>query len=310
LAATTNEKVLDDVMVQVGHDFELKCLGEARSYLGIDLERDRDGNFRISQPAYIQKIIECSGQTDAKTSKFPIDTGYYKLEGNELPTNDEYRRLIGMLLFLATNSRPDIAASISILSQRVTKPRDCDLNEVKRVIRYLKATKDEKLHLSVSNPKEKMFAYSDADWAEDRDGRKSHSGLFCSVNEGAIMWSCRKQDIVALSSAEAEFVALTDTCKEVVWINRLAKDFGIEIKEPITVYTDSQSAMAMVNNQKFSHRTKHIDTKYYFVKDMVEKGIVRLVYQPTETNIADLMTKPLGGTKVEQLRRLAGLTKG
>jgi hypothetical protein len=123
------------------------------------------------------------------------------------------------------------------------------------------------------------------------------------------MWSCRKQDIVALSSAEAEYVALTDTCKELIWIRRVAKGFGVAIDGPMKVYTDSQSAMAMCTNQKFSHRTKHIDTKYYFIKDMVDKGQLNLEYHPTETNIADLMTKLLGSVKMEVLRRLAGMQK-
>jgi hypothetical protein len=131
--------------------------------------------------------------------------------------------------------------------------------------------------------------------------------MFCSVFGGATMWSCRKQDLVALSSAESEYIALTDTCKEMIWLRRVAKDFGVEVDGPIKIYTDSQSAMAMCTNQKFSHRTKHIDTRYYFIKDLVSKGIVKLEYHPTETNIADMMTKPLGNIKIEVLRRLAGL---
>jgi Reverse transcriptase (RNA-dependent DNA polymerase) len=307
LAATSKEEILDKLMDNVGRDFELKGLGDAKHYLGIDLERDEDGHFKISQSAYIAKIVEAAGLKDAKPSKHPVDTGYYKLEGNELETNDEYRKLIGMLLYLSTNSRPDIAASISILSQRVTKPRDVDMTEVKRVIRYLKGTEKMKLALSTNECDEKVIAYSDSDWAENKNGRKSHSGLFCAVNGGTVMWSCRKQDVVALSSAEAEFIALTETCKEVIWINRVAGDLGVKKMMPITIKTDSQSAMAMCENQRFSHRTKHIDTRYYFVKDLVANGTIKLSYQPTDSNIADMMTKPLGGNKIEHLRQLAGL---
>jgi transposase InsO family protein len=307
LAATSKEEILNRLMSDVGKDFELKCLGDAKHYLGIDLERDKDGHFKISQPSYIAQIVESAGLKDAKPSKYPVDTGFYKLEGEELKSNEEYRKLIGMLLYLSTNSRPDIAASISILSQRVTKPRDVDMCEVKRVIRYLKGTQKLKLRLSANKCKEKVIAYSDSDWAENREGRKSHSGLFCAVNGGTVMWSCRKQDVVALSSAEAEFIALTETCKEIIWINRVAGNFGVKNVVPITVKTDSQSAMAMCENQRFSHRTKHIDTRYYFVKDLVNNGTIKLSYQPTESNIADMMTKPLGGNKIEHLRRLAGL---
>lgn len=181
------------------------------------------------------------------------------------------------------------------------------MNEVKRVARYLSGTKEAKLRLSASDGPAKWHAYSDADWGEDPHDRKSHSGVYCSVNGGAIMWSCKKQEIVALSSAEAEYVALSETCKEMVWLSRVGEEFGIQRREPIRIFTDSQSAMAMITNQGFSHRTKHIDTKFHFVKDLVEKKIVELRYHPTETNVADMMTKPLGGNKIRQLRELAGL---
>jgi hypothetical protein len=115
------------------------------------------------------------------------------------------------------------------------------------------------------------------------------------------MWSCRKQSVTALSSAEAEYVALSETCKEVLW-----HYFGIKSSGSIRVLTvlDSQSAMAIVENDRFSHRTKHIDTKFHFIKSSVGDKIIKLEYEPTATNVADLLTKPLGGNKIAQLREL------
>lgn len=310
LAATNKGEMLNSLMSSIGEDFELKDLGEVKDFLGINTERDGDGDYFISQPDYIAKIIDTAKLTEGKISKFPMDTGYHKLEGKELPTNELYRKVVGMLLYLSTNSRPDIAASVAILSQRVKNPRDVDMNEVKRVVRYLKGTQHEKLRLSSRNCKEILFAYSDADWAENKVDRKSHSGFYCSMNGGTIGWSCKKQDLVALSSAEAEYVALSEASKELIWTTRIAKHFGVKLPAPISVYTDSQSAMAMITNQKFSHRTKHIDTKYHFVKDIIGKGVIELKYHPTATNVADMMTKPLGGNKILELRRLAGLDEG
>lgn len=307
LAATNNETMMDKLMKAVGKDFELKCMGEAKEYLGIELQRDEQGNFGISQSANIKAIIDEAGMTNSKPSKFPIDTEYRKLEGKELESNEEYRKLIGMLLYVSTNSRPDIAASIAILSQRVMKPRDTDMNEVKRVIRYLKGTCDAKLWLSSELHRKKMWTFSDADWAEDKQDRKSNSGMIVLLNGGAIAWSCRKQDMVTLSSAEAEYVAITEASKEALWISRVAKHFGIEVEMPLTIFTDSQSAIAMTESQRFSNRTKHIDTKFHFIKDLKEKGIVKLEYFPTSTNIADMLTKPMGGNKIKQLRELGGL---
>lgn len=307
LVASSNENLLNNLMRKIGRDFELKDLGVVKQYLGIETKRDADGNFSISQSRYIEKIIETAGLKEAKVSKFPLDTGYHKLEGKLLQSNDEYRKLIGMLLYLSTNSRPDIAASVSILSQRVTNPRDTDLTEVRRVIKYLKGTKDFDLKLSSNHCNDELFAYSDADWAENREDRKSNSGYFISVNGGAIAWSCRKQNIVALSSTEAEYVALSETCKEVAWIRRIAKDVNINVPDTIIIYTDSQSSISMITNKKFSNRTKHIDTKFRFVQDQVNNGDIFLKYHPTETNIADMMTKPLGSTKMKILRQLGRL---
>lgn len=308
LVATNDKNYKDDLMKTIGKKFEMKNLGGVKHYLGIDVEKI-DGKFYISQPGYIDKILEESGLKEAKISKFPVDTGYYKQEGSYLSSNEEYRKLIGMLLYLTTNTRPDIAASVCILSKKVEKPRDNDLNEVRRIIRYLKGTRNLKLQLNnEESDGSNIFAYSDANWAEDKHDRKSNSGYYCSVNGGAISWSCRKQDVVSLSSTEAEYVALTETCKEVTWLREIGKGFDLRLPEVITIFTDNQSCISMIGNEKFSNRTKHIDAKYHYIREQVTSGRIRLEYCPTAENIADLMTKPLGSIKTEKLREMAKLT--
>ena len=294
-------------MEEIGKSFEITNLGGAKHYLGIDITRDKEGRFGISQPAYIDSIIEEAGLTEAKTSKFPLDTGYAKQLGTPLERNDEYRKLIGMLLYLTTNTRPDIAASVSILSRKVEHPRDNDMNEVKRVIKYLKGTRNLKLMLNDVGGTEKLEVYSDANWAEDTDDRKSNTGYFVGLNGGTVSWCCRKQDLVAMSSAESEYIALAETCKEVLWLKEVVKGFDVKTEKTTTILTDSQSCIALLKNQRFSHRTKHFDTRFHFLKDHVSKENIRLEYVPTNENTADLMTKPLGGIKTEYLRRKAGL---
>jgi hypothetical protein len=277
-------------------------------YLGIDISKNENGYFMMSQSAYIDKVVESAGLCDAKTSKFPIDPGYYKIENSKpLESNDEYRRLIGMLLYLSTHSRPDITASVSILSQKVSNPSDVDMTEVKRIIKYLKGTKDLKLVLCNDLSDQNLIAYSDANWAEDKVTRKSNSGYMCCINGGPISWCCRRQNLVALSSTEAEYIALSETCKEVLWIKSLIKFFDIITTEPICVFTDSQSCMKMINNDKFSNRTKHIETKYHFSKSLILSKQIVLKYVETENNVADLFTKPLVHAKIKHLRELANL---
>lgn len=270
--------------------------------------RDERGNFMMSQASYIAKIIEAAGLCDAKPSKYPLDPGYYKIEDDKLlPDNNEYRKLIGMLLYVTTHSRPDISASVAILAQKTSTPTKTDLNEVKRVIRYLSGTRDLKLMLSNDLCDQELMSFSDANWAEDKTTRKSNSGYICKINGGTVSWSCRKQDIIALSSTEAEYVALSETCKETIWLKRLVNFFDANLTFPIKIDTDSQSCMKMISNEKLSYRTKHIDTKFHFSKDLVSRGKIMLEYVATDVNIADLFTKPLASTKISHLRTLAGL---
>lgn len=152
-----------------------------------------------------------------------------------------------------------------------------------------------------------ITAFADANWAEDRTDRKSNSGPLTSLNGGVISWCCRKQDLVTLSSCEAEYVALCETAKELTWLRNLALDFGIQVEGPITIRTDNQSAMAMTTSPKFRNRSKHIDIRIHYIKDMVEQKRFKLEYVSTEHNLADMLTKPLGSTRIRQLRTQAGI---
>lgn len=150
--------------------------------------------------------------------------------------------------------------------------------------------------------------YSDANWAEDRVDRKSNSGFIVFAFGGTISWACRKQVCVSLSSTEAEYVALSEACQELIWLQRLSQDFSINIQYPVQILADNQSAIKMIDSQKFSNSTKHIETRYHFIKDIKEQGLIKVNYVPAEDNIADMLTKALGGIKIKDLRTRGGLT--
>ena len=300
--------IVNQIQVKLSERFQIKDLGKVKYFLGIQIQQDSKGDYFINQEAYIDKIISESKLSDAKPSKFPLDTGYYKLQNSELlPDNEEYRKLIGMLLYISTNSRPDISSSVSILSQKVSKPSRLDLNEVKRIIRYLSCTKKLNLRLSNQNSDKDLLMYSDANWAEDRIDRKSNSGYIVFAFGGTISWACRKQVSVSLSSTEAEYIALSEATQELIWLQRLSEDFSINIQYPVQILADNQSAIKMIDNSKFSNSTKHIETRYHFIKDIKEQGLINVKYVPAEDNIADMLTKALGGTKIRDLRSRAGL---
>lgn len=308
LIAGNSNRLANQVSKQINSKFELKDLGLVRHYLGIDVKRNVDGSYSIGQSRYIEKIVGEAGLTNAKISKFPIDTGYYKLDHTKkLASNDEYRKLIGMVLYLATNTRPDIAATVAILSRKVSCPSTVDLKELQRLIRYLSGTRNLMLNLNRKDEME-LYAFSDSDWAEDAIDRKSNSGFVVMVNGGAVAWCSRKQSLVSLSSAEAEYIAVTETVKEMLYMERLMRDFDITTTHPLTIFTDSQSCINMLENQRASNRTKHIDTKYHYVRDLVERKRITLKYCPSEENAADLFTKPLGSVKMGVFTRRLGLT--
>lgn len=291
--------------------FEMQNLGNVKQYLGIEITRNADGIFELCQAKYIDQIVSSFGLKDAKGVNTPLDVGYYASSSafsTKLLDNSDYQKLIGCLLYISVNTRPDIAASVSILAQCVSGPSSNDWNQLKRVARYLKATSKMKLTLGrVDAAIGELVGYADANWAEDRSSRKSNSGYAFFYNNGLIDWSCRKQNCVSLSSTEAEFVSLSDACQEAAWLQRLLLDFHQRVNLPITIFEDNQSCLKIAKDERFSNRTKHIDTKYHFVKDYIQRKLVKCEYCPTDEMIADLFTKPLAKPKHDKFRSLCNL---
>lgn len=304
-----NEKLINEVAKEIRSKIEITDLGDVKHFLGIKVERDKNGDFFINQQAYIEKIVCQAGLTDAKVSKVPLDPGYDKLSDDEImESNKLYQKLIGLVLYVSTNSRPDISAAVSILSQKITAPTKTDFNELKRVIRYLNGTKAEKLRISCRTNELEIIAYSDANWAENRTDRKSNTGYLIKFGGGTVSWASRKQSCVALSTCESEYIALAETSQEVIWLRNLCKDLACPQNHPVMINEDNQSCLKLVENQKFSNRTKHIDTKYHFIRDLKAKDVIKLQYCQTDLNVADLLTKPLGATKIQQFKEAIGLT--
>lgn len=284
--------------------FEMQNLGPIQQYLRMNVSRDGHGNFTLCQSTYIREIAEEFGMRDSKPAKTPMEVSYGKGDScEELESNTKYRRLVGKLLYLSVNTRPDISASISILAQKVCKPTTEDWNQLKRVVKYLKATHEMKLSLSnIQLGEQKLFGYADATWADNKIDRKSNSGRIFYLNGGTISWTCRKQSIVAQSSCEAEFISIADAINEAKWLRQLLAEMHVGHDAPTVIYEDNQSCIDLVRDSKFSYKTKHIDTKYKMIRDIIRKKIIRPEYCPTEEMVADLLTKPLSAIKHNYLR--------
>lgn len=190
-------------------------------------------------------------------------------------------------------SRPDLAYAISLLSKFNARPTYGHLAAAKRVLRYLQTTRNLALAFRRSHDSE-IQGYTDSDWAGDPDDRKSTSGYVFTLFGAAISWKSKKQDLVALSSTEAEYVACSIAAKEAIWLMRLAKELDLDLtNQSQLLFVDNQGAIKLSENPRFHERIKHIDIHYHFVREAHDKGLIQLAYLPTADMTANIMTKPL-----------------
>uniref|UniRef100_A0A6V7M0T8 Integrase catalytic domain-containing protein n=1 Tax=Bracon brevicornis TaxID=1563983 RepID=A0A6V7M0T8_9HYME len=308
IIASKSSRRIEAVKEALNREFSITDMGDLKFYLGIGVRRDDNRNFYLNQGNYIRKILTRARLSDAKNSTHPMDVGYEKArEKSPRITNESYQKLIGALLYLLVHTRPDISAAVAILSQRIKEPRQTDWNELQRICRYLKYTIDFELRLSDQSRDDKLIGYADANLAESRDSRKSNSGYIFKLFGGTISWSSKRQECVTLSSTEAELVALSEASREAKWIRKLLTFFNEHQNEPTTIYEDNQSCINSLKGPGSSNRSKHIDTKYFYTRELKERRIIQVTCCPTETNEADMFTKPLGPTKLSTLVKMIGL---
>ena len=154
---------------------------------------------------------------------------------------------------------------------------------------------------------QQLIAFSDANHGESRVDGKSNSGVICFINGAPIVWKTRKQSLVAQSTCEAEYYAICETTKEVLWLRRLLRSFILFCNSPTVFLADNQSSISLIENNEFMQRTKYIAIRCHFIRDLIQKGSIELKYCPSEYNTADMMTKPLNGPKIEEHRVAACL---
>jgi hypothetical protein len=211
-------------------------------------------------------------------------------------------------MYLMIGTRPDLAAAVSIISQFASRPTQTHLTAARRVLRYLKGSIGRRLHLGSGSTTTKndttknlrLTGYSDANWGGDQD-RRSTSGYLFYCYGGLVSWSSKKQPIVALSSTEAEYIALTHAAKEAIWLRSLIGELQQNLElEPTLIYEDNQSCIALAKNPVFHARSKHIDIRHHFIRDKVESKEIELAYMSTNEMIADALTKALPHPRFSQ----------
>lgn len=308
IVVSRNKEDINKLKQHLSHVFEIKDLGEIRRCLGIEFSRDKKGIF-MNQKGYINELLHRFGMSDSKgvTTPMEVNIKLRKAEdkSNFNDRNYPYRELVGSLMYLAVCTRPDIAHVTSYLSQFNTCHDESHWIAAKRVLRYLKATQSTGLLFRKSN--KPLTGYVDADWANCPDDRKSYTGYAFILAGTTVSWESRKQRTVALSSTEAEYMALSESTKEAIHLRNFLLDLGFGALSEITVYCDNNGARKLAENPVFHSRTKHIDVRHHFVREAVDKGLIKITYVSTDNMAADIMTKGLPNTKYRHCKELLGL---
>ncbi|CAM9002604.1 unnamed protein product [Rhodiola kirilowii] len=297
----TSTTLIQQVKAYIHDLFKIKDLGQLRYFLGFEVARSSDGLF-LNQRKYALEIISEAGLLASKPSFVPMDCKH-KLglsTAPELSDPSSYRRLIGQLIYL-TNTRPDLAYSIHILSQFMSKPTQDHLTAAHKVLRYLKGAPAQGIFYP-SGQSLQMKAYCDVDWASCPVTRKSTSGYAVLLGGSLISWKTKKQAMVSRSSAEAEYRAMAHVCCELTWLHRLLLDLQVHIPTPIPMYCDNIAAMHIAKNPVFHERTKHVELDCHVVRQHCTSGFVSPCFVPTLSQPADLLTKSI---PADQLLKLA-----
>ncbi|KAJ9563088.1 hypothetical protein OSB04_008248 [Centaurea solstitialis] len=288
--ASTKPEMCQEFENTMKSQFKMSMMGELTFFLGLQVRQRPDGIF-ISQAKYVQDLLKRFDFGGSNSAATPMPRNFQlNADSSGKPVDQKtYRAIIGSLLYL-TASRPDIVFSTGVCARFQCDPRDSHLSAVKRILRYLKDTPD----FGLWYPKDSGFeliAYTDSDHAGCKLNRKSTSGACQFLGDKLVSWSSRKQNCVSLSTAEAEYVAAACCCSQVLWMKTQLADFGYTMQR-IPIYCDSKSAIQITANPVQHSRTKHIDIRYHFIKDHVEKGNVELYFVESDYQLADLFTKP------------------
>jgi hypothetical protein len=206
------------------------------------------------------------------------------------------------------NTRIDICYAVNVLSQFMSHPRQTHWIVEKHVLRYLRGTIGYGLRYA-SNVDMRLQGYVDADWAGIPLDLRSTSGCCFTLGSSIISWCSRKQSYVALSTAKAEYIALSVEFHEAMWLRKLLKDLFYHEMDSTIIHCDNQRCVKLSKNPVFHDKSKHIEIKYHYIKDMVHRKEVHLQYLPTHEKIAYIFTKPLARMKFEYFRERLGLVR-
>lgn len=288
-------------------EFEMTDMGKMNFFLGVEVHQDCDG-IHLCQRKYAKEVLERFNMENCNSVKNPIVSGTIvsKAGKNRVDTT-LYKQLVGSLMYL-TVTRPDLMFVVCLISRFMADPKEEHMTIAKRVLRYLKGTLDFGVFYKRSSNLS-VLGYTDSDYARDLDDRKSTSVYVFLLNGAAVCWSSRKQSIVTLSSTEAEYVAATSSACHCVWLKGLLQELNVLAGGCVNIMCDNSSAIKLSRNPIMHRRTKHIDIRYHYLRNLTNDGVIKLVFCGTNDQVADIMTKPIKLDQFEKLRKSLGVQR-
>jgi hypothetical protein len=262
---STNQDFCEEFGNMMANEFEMSMIGELSHFLGLQIKQMKNGTF-VSQGKYIKDMIKKFGLQDAKPMNTPMGINEHldlDSSGN-MVDQKQYRSMIGSLLYV-TALRPDVMFSVCMCARFQASPRESHLKATKRILRYLKNTQD----VGLWYPKGfnfELIGYSNSDYAGCKVDRKSISGTCQLLGRSLVSWSSKKQNSVALSTAEVEYISVGSCCAQLLWMKATLDDFGLKFKK-VPLLCDNESAVKLTNNPVQHSRTKHIDIRHHFIRD-------------------------------------------
>lgn len=316
LIASKTKSGMQWTKTMLKNTFEMKDLGEASYILGIQIARDREqGTLLLSQPKYIKEMAERFEMQDAGAYSNPVDKTA-KLSKMQAPRTEEqvqqmkgvpYQQLVGSLMYTMVATRPDIAYAVGACARYLSNYGQAHWAAAKRVLRYLLGTPHKGLLYARSGQGVLLTAYTDSDHAMAWDDRRSTGGYVMMVGGAAVSWSSKKQKSVTISSAEAEFVALSMAASEVIWMRHLLAELGFPQRQATILHCDNQAAISLAKNPEHREKTKHVDVRLMFVREHIKHKEIQLEYCGTENMLADILTKGVPNHQFVKLVQGIGL---
>jgi len=307
LIFTGNDEVMfDEFKKSMMAEFDMSDLGKMRYFLSIEVLQKEGGIF-ISQQKYTNEVLERFNMGQCNSVKNPIVPGFKltKDEGGVQVDSTLYKQMVESLMYL-TATRLDLMFVVSLISRYMEHPTESHMLATKRILRYVKGTTKFRMFYRKGGDIE-FCGYTDSDYAGDQDDRKSISGYVFMMNSSAISWSSKKQPVVTLSTTEAEFIAAASSACQVVWLRRILKSLTHVLSGPTVVYCDNISAIRLSKNPVMYGRSKHIDIRFHFLRDLVKDGVIELTQCSTHEQVADIMTKPLKIEVFSKIRESMGV---